>query len=40
MILFLLLLVRLPDLRDVIDGPVAVRELDTSQCLRMRLSVL
>ena len=39
MILFLLLLVRFPDRRDVIDGRAVIRELHASQCLRMRLSV-
>ena len=38
-IIFLLLLVRFPNRGDVIVGRVVVRELDTSQCFRMRFSV-
>ena len=40
MVLLLLLLVLFPDIWDVVVGRVAVRDLDTTKSLRMRLSIL
>ena len=39
MVILLLLLVLLPDRGDVVVGRAVVRELDASQCFRMRFSV-